>query len=64
MVHSHAMLETCTMTHLNAVFSSLLQVRNDGMVPEIDKPRPKILNRDWTREEEAGTYSHTDHTHK
>lgn len=47
---------TNSVFHLDAIFGSLLQVRYDGVVPQIDEPLPELCHWYWAGQEEAGTY--------
>lgn len=40
-------------SHLDAIFGPLLQVRNDRVVPQINKPRSKFIHCDWAGQEKA-----------
>lgn len=40
-------------SHLDAIFGPLLQVRNDRVVPQVNKPRSKFIHCDWAGQEKA-----------
>lgn len=41
--------------YLEPIFCPLLQVRDDGIVPQVDEPGPEILNSNRAGQKEAGT---------
>lgn len=41
--------------YLEPIFGSLLQVGDDGVIPQVDEPSPEILDPDGAGQEEAGT---------
>lgn len=41
--------------YLEPIFCPLLQVRDDGVIPQVNEPGPEILNSDGAGQEEAGT---------
>lgn len=40
--------------YLEPIFCSLLQIRDDGVVPQVDEPGPEILNSNRAGQKEAG----------
>lgn len=48
-----------SVSHLDAVLCPLLEVRDNRVVPKVDKPRSKLFHRDWTGQEKARTCGDT-----
>lgn len=58
----HCLFQKC-LTHLDAIFGPLLQVRYYGMVPEINEPGSKLLYCHRTGQEETRAYTPTEEQH-
>lgn len=43
--------------YLEPIFRPFLQVRDDGVVPQVDEPGPEILNSNRAGQKEAGTWA-------
>lgn len=40
-------------THLDPILGPFLEIRNDGVVPQVNEPGPEVLNADGTGQKEA-----------